>query len=79
MHEYPKILRHDEATALLKGILDQEKAADKKLTELAIDRIDFAAADSSDEGDMDDAIRIGERSRAEKERGHKRSGWRFWN
>jgi len=44
---------------LLKGIHVQEKAADKKLTELAVDCIDFAASDSNDEGDMDDAISDG--------------------
>lgn len=78
MHEYAKILRYDEAAEILKGILDQEKAADKKLTELAVDRIDYAAADSNDEGSMADAIHIGELSRAQKEAAHKRSGWRFW-
>jgi ferritin-like metal-binding protein YciE len=80
MLEYAKILRYDEARDILKGILDQEKAADQKLTELAVDRIDYAAADSNDGGSMDDAIRMGEVSRAGKEASHsgKKSGWRFW-
>ena len=41
---FAHFLQYNEAETILRGILDQEKAADKKLTELAEDRIDFAAA-----------------------------------
>ena len=41
---FAQFLHYDAAETILRGILEQEKAADKKLTELAEDRIDFAAA-----------------------------------
>ena len=41
---FAKFLKYNEAEKILRSILDQEKAADKKLSELAEDRIDFAAA-----------------------------------
>jgi len=41
---FAQFLKYDKAEKILRSILDQEKAADKKLSELAEDRIDFAAA-----------------------------------
>ncbi|WP_422373089.1 ferritin-like domain-containing protein [Hoeflea sp.] len=43
LREWAKILGHDEAHDLLTGILDQEKAANSKLTNLAVSDINKAA------------------------------------
>jgi ferritin-like metal-binding protein YciE len=40
------------ASSLLKGILEQEKAADQTLTDLAEERIDYAASEAA--GDNED-------------------------
>lgn len=42
LREWAKILGHDEAHDLLTGILDQEKAANSKLTNLAVSTINKA-------------------------------------
>ncbi|MCB1501201.1 MAG: ferritin-like domain-containing protein [Bauldia sp.] len=43
LREWAKVLGHDEAHELLTGILDQEKAANSKLTNLAVSAINKAA------------------------------------
>ncbi len=56
LRAFAEVLGHNDAAELLQSILDQEKAADEKLTELAMDRIDYAAAGTSgirDESDID--------------------------
>lgn len=56
LRAFAEVLGHDDAAELLQSILDQEKAADEKLTELAMDRIDYAASGAqgtSDESDID--------------------------
>lgn len=45
---------HTEATNLLQGILDEEKAADKKLSSLAEGGINQEAADAAHSGDEED-------------------------
>ena len=53
---WAKGMGHDEAATLLQGILDEEKAADKKLSSLAESGINQEAADAAhpDEGDEED-------------------------
>jgi ferritin-like metal-binding protein YciE len=41
--EYSKILKHDEATAILAEILEQEKNADESLNKLAVENINALA------------------------------------
>jgi ferritin-like metal-binding protein YciE len=43
LREWAKVLGHEEAHELLSGILDQEKAANSKLTNLAVNSINKAA------------------------------------
>lgn len=43
MHAYAKALGHDDAAGALAAVLEQEKAADDKLTELAESRVNAAA------------------------------------
>ena len=45
MHAWAVQMGMDEAAKLLASILDQEKAADKKLTKIATARINYAASD----------------------------------
>ena len=52
---WAKIMGHDEAAELLEQNLEEEKAADEKLSSLAEDGINQEAADSAHEaGDEDD-------------------------
>jgi len=46
-----KLLGHDDAVALLGETLEEEKATDEKLTELAESAINAEAADASEAGD----------------------------
>jgi len=51
LHAFAKVLKYDEAGELIAGVLNQEKAADSKLSELAEGSIDAAAAEDDDEED----------------------------
>jgi ferritin-like metal-binding protein YciE len=51
---WARILGHDEAVALLQQTLDEEKAADQKLSSLAEGGINQAAADASEPEDESD-------------------------
>lgn len=48
LRAFAEVLGMDDAAEILQSILDQEKAADHKLSELAEDRIDYAAAGRDD-------------------------------
>ena len=50
---WAKTMGHDEAAGLLEEILEQEKAADQKLTKLAESRINQSAASAEDESRED--------------------------
>jgi ferritin-like metal-binding protein YciE len=57
LRAFAEVLQHQDVAEILQSILDQEKAADEKLTELAMDRIDHAAAGAKatkDEEEIDD-------------------------
>ena len=51
---WAKAMGHTEAADLLEEILDEEKAADEKLTALAEEGINQTAADQADSGDGED-------------------------
>jgi ferritin-like metal-binding protein YciE len=51
---WANVLGHEEAAGLLEEILEQEKAADEKLTTIAEGGINQAAADAGNEGDEED-------------------------
>jgi ferritin-like metal-binding protein YciE len=55
LRAFAEVLKYDEASEIITSILDQEKAADKKLTEIAEDRIDYAAAGMSKVADDEGA------------------------
>ncbi len=52
LHAFADVLGMNIASRVLKGILDQEKAADQALTDLAEERIDYAASEAA--GDNED-------------------------
>jgi len=52
---WAKTMGHDEAAGLLEEILEQEKAADQKLSQLAENGINESAATSSDSDEDDEA------------------------
>lgn len=62
LHAFAEVLRYNEAGELIASILEQEKAADKKLSELAEGSIDAAAAD--DDASEDD-VSSGKKAAAE--------------
>ena len=51
LRTYAQTLGLEEAAALLEEILDQEKAADEKLTEVAVSTINVQAAEEAEEED----------------------------
>ena len=59
LRAFAEVLKYDKATSIITSILDQEKAADQKLTEIAEERIDYAAAGmvaamgAADDADVD--------------------------
>ena len=55
LHEWAGKLGNDEAASLLLEILDEEKAADAALTELAISRSNDEAQDESDQEQSEDS------------------------
>ena len=52
LRAFAEVLGMTNAVSLLKGILDQEKAADQALSDLAEERIDYAASEAA--GDNED-------------------------
>ncbi|MBG1233393.1 ferritin-like domain-containing protein [Aestuariivirga litoralis] len=72
LRTFAEVLGYDKASNILQSILDQEKAADKKLSEIAEDRVDYAAAgsDSYEDGNV---LSDGE---PRKEKGA--INWRLW-
>ena len=56
---WARVLGNEEAAVLLEGILEQEKAADDKLTQLAEGGInENAASDDSEESDDEDDVEV---------------------
>ena len=51
---WARVMGHDDAADLLQQTLDEEKAADEKLSALAEEGINQAAADATHESDSDD-------------------------
>ena len=59
MHAFAMALGMKDVGALLQEILGQEKAADKKLSALAVDRVNFAAGSGDNDESDGDAMRRG--------------------
>ena len=55
LHEWAGLLGNEEAAELLQQILDEEKAANDSLTELARESCNQQALGDSDENESDDA------------------------
>jgi ferritin-like metal-binding protein YciE len=58
LRAFADILEYKEASKIIESILDQEKAADKKLTEIAEDRVDWAAANKMETAHEDSMWRF---------------------
>jgi len=57
MHAWASSLGMDDAAEILESILEEEKAADHKLTDLAEDRINFAAEEEDEAaGDVEELV-----------------------
>jgi ferritin-like metal-binding protein YciE len=70
---WAKVLGHTDAAELLEEILDEEKAADEKLTGLAEGGINEAASAGGNEGEQDDAPPAPKRSTVKAKPAKKRA------
>ena len=69
LRTFAEVLGYEEIEQILAEILEQEKDADEKLTEIAEDRVDYAAAQKDKEGS-------GSKDSTEDNEGG--INWRFW-
>ena len=69
LRTFGEVLKYDEINKILSEILEQEKDADEKLTEIAEDRVDYAAAQKE---------AVGSKSESDEEENDGKINWRFW-